>query len=240
MTERIVQRLSIPSEVRWGSAHGPLPTEWVLPEGRPLPRSAGDTPLDFCRHMRRLCTDIAARCETLHHIRMPRVLLSFTPSRNRNRFGLQARVTPMRFRAGGTVRTLTAREYQVQRYFVNDVEMLYLMTFCLPRFFNQPFEEKLSTVFHEMFHIGPSFDGDLRRHDGRYAVHSRSKADYEANVDALMAGYLKGHDRPELFDFLRHTYRNLWLKHGGIRAVIVPRPKLLPIGRVLRTAAKEG
>jgi len=171
---------------------------------------------------------------------MPRVLLSYTPSRNRNRFGLQARVTPMRFRAGAPVRHVDSCEYQVQRYFVNDVEMLYLMTFCLPRFFNQPFEEKLSTVFHEMFHISPAFDGDLRRHEGRYVVHSRSKADYEANVNALMEQYLKGHGRPELFEFLQHPYRDLWLRHGGIRAAIVPRPKLLPVGRALRPAAKEG
>lgn len=235
MTDRTVRRLLIPAEVRWGSRYEPLPTDWVLPEGRPLPRTAGDTPLDFCRHMRRLCIDIAARCEPLCHIRMPRVLLSFTPARNRNRFGLQARVTPMRFRAGRTVH----RDHQVQRYFVNDVEMLYLMTFCLPRFFNQPFEEKLSTVFHELFHMNPAFDGDLRRHEGRYTLHSRSKADYEANIEKLTAGYVKDHDRPELFDFLRHPYRDLWLKHGGIRAAIVPRPKLLPVGRVLRTAAKE-
>jgi predicted metallopeptidase len=235
----VSESTTIPSEVRWGSAVRPLPVDWVLPDGRPLPRTAGDTPLDFCRHMRRLCADIAARCEELSHVHMPRVLVSFTPARNRNRFGLQARVTPMRFRSGGTVRALPVREYRIQRYFVNDVEMLYLMTFCLPRFFNQPFEEKLSTVFHEMLHIGPAFDGDLRRHDGRYDVHSRSKADYEARVEKLMAGYLKDHDRPELFDFLQHGYRDLWLKHGGIRGVIVPRPKLLPVGRPLRTAAKQ-
>src|SRR5687767_7193139 len=129
MTERIVRRPPIPAEVRWGSRYDPLPTDWVLPDGRSLPRTAGDTPLDFCRHMRRLCTDIATRCDAFRHVRMPRVLLSFTPARNRNRFGLQARVTPMRFHAGRTVH----RDHQVQRYFVNDVEMLYLMTFCLPR-----------------------------------------------------------------------------------------------------------
>ena len=239
MAEPTIRSL-IPPEVRWGAGHDPLPMQWVLPDGRPLPNSAGDTPLDFGRHMRRLCTDIAGRCEGLGHIRMPQVLLSFTPARNRNRFGLQARVTPMRFRHGSDVGTLPTREYRVQRYFVNGVEMMYLLTFCLPRFFNQPFEEKLSTVFHELFHMSPEFDGDLRRHHGRYAVHSRSKADYEKKVDGLMNEYLDGHARPELFDFLRHPYRDLWLKHGGIRAAIVPRPKLLPLGRVLRPAAKRG
>ena len=59
------------------------------------------------------------------------------------------------------------------------------MTFCLPRFLDQTFEEKLLTVFHELFHIGPSFDGDLRRHPGRYAVHTHSKAQYDSHMAAL-------------------------------------------------------
>lgn len=230
--------MTIPAEVRWGGGHAPLPVEWVLPDGRPLPGTAGDSPIDFSRHMRRLCSDIASRCETLRHVRMPRVLVSFTPSRNRNRYGLQARVTPMRHRAGRLVRRMGSSDFQVQRYFVNDVEMLYLLTFCLPRFFNQPFEEKLATVFHELFHMSPAFDGDLRRHPGRYAVHSPSKADYESNAMRLMGNYLKGHGRPEVFAFLKHRYRDLWLKHGGIRGVRVPRPRLLPIGQALRPAAK--
>jgi predicted metallopeptidase len=227
--------MPIPSEIRWGSEHAPLPTGWVLPEGRPLPRTAGDTPLDFSRHMRRLCLHIATTCESLNHIRMSQVLVTFTPARNRNRFGLQARVTPMRFAAGDRAN----RTHEVQRYYVNGIETLYLLTFCLPRFFNQPFEEKLSTVVHELLHIGPEFDGDLRRHRGRYALHSHSKAEYEKHVDALTAEYLDGHDKPELFEFLRLPYRDLWLKHGGIRAAIVPRPKLLPVGRAVRTAAKD-
>lgn len=232
--------MAIPPKLHWGGVHEPLPVDWVLPDGHPLPGTAGDSPIDFSRHMQRLCTDIATRCDTFRHVRMSRVLVSFTPSRNRNRYGLQARVTPMRHCAGRLIRRVGAGEYQVQRYFVNGVEMLYLLTFCLPRFFNQPFEEKLATVFHELFHISPAFDGDLRRHPGRYVVHSSSKADYESNAMRLMDDYLNGHDRPELFAFLRHRYRDLWLKHGGIRGVRVPRPRLLPLGRVLRPAAKGG
>ena len=34
-------------------------------------------------------------------------------------------------------------------------------------------------------------------------------------------------------------YRDPSAAHGGIRAAIVPRPKLLPLGRAVRTAAKD-
>lgn len=231
---------ALPLEVRWCSTHRPLPTHWVIPEGRrPPTRDVSAEPLDFGTQMRRLCDDIANRCEALNHVRMPRVLLAFTPSRNRSRFGLQARVTPLRFGEGGLVRNFRKVEYQVQRFFVDEVEMLYILAFCLPRFFDQPFEEKLSTVFHELFHMSPSFDGDLRRHRGRYALHSHSKALYESQMGTLAREYLADHDQPEVFDFLRFNYRELWEKHGGIRGVIVPRPKLLPVGWATRQAAKR-
>jgi hypothetical protein len=189
--------------------------------------------------MRRLCEDVAARCEALAHVCMPAVLLSFTPSRNRSQYGLQARVTPLRFRGGRLTRRHGAVEYQVQRFFVDGAEMLYVLTFCLPRFLDQPFEEKLVTVFHELYHMSPAFDGDLRRHPGRYAVHSHSKDRYDAHMAELVREYLDGHPEPGVFDFLRHGYQHLWDRHGGITGVVVPRPKLLPVGWATARAAAQ-
>ncbi len=168
---------------------------------------------------------------------MPRVLVTFTPSRNRSRYGLQARVTPLRFRDGRLVRRHGAVEYQVQRFFVNGREMLYILTFCLPRFLDQSFEEKLVTVFHELYHISPAFDGDLRRHPGRYAVHSHSKDRYDSHMAELVKEYLADHPEPSVFSFLRAGYRELWDRHGGIVGVVVPRPKLLPVGWTTARAA---
>jgi hypothetical protein len=118
--------------------------------------------------------------------------------------------------------------------------MLYVLTFCLPRFLDQPFEEKLVTVFHELYHVGPAFDGDLRRHPGRYAVHSHSKDRYDAQMAELAKEYVANHPEPGVFDFLRAGYRELWDRGGGIVGVVVPRPKLLPVGRAaVRAAARS-
>lgn len=229
---------SLPLELRW-DARRPLPTRWVVPDGiRPRAVSTPDVPVfDFTARMRALCADVAVRCPELLHINMPRVLLSFTLSRNRSRYGLQARVTPLRFRDGSLTRRHGATEYQVQRFFVDGSEMLYLLTFCLPRFLDQPFREKLVTVFHELYHVSPKFDGDLRRHPGRYTVHSHSKEGYDSQMAKLVGEYLAGHPEPEVFQFLRLSYRDLWEAHGGITGVVVPRPKLLPVGCATANAA---
>jgi hypothetical protein len=231
-----------PLELHWDAVHS-LPIRWVVPEGRsqggPAIGPDDEAPFDFTAAMRSLCRDVVGRCEQLAHIRMSRVLVTFTPCRNRSRFGLQARVTPLRFRNGHLTRSHGPIEYHVQRYFVEQREMLYLLTFCLPRFLDQSFEEKLITVFHELYHISPDFDGDLRRHPGRNTVHSNSKSDYDSAMAAMAKDYLADHPAPEVFEFLRYNYRDLWERHQGIVGAIVPRPKLLPVGSSpVRSAAR--
>lgn len=227
---------ALPLELRW-DARRPLPTRWVAPDGGRPPGAPRPGAFDFTARMRRLCADVAARCGELRHVHMPRVLVSFTLSRNRSRYGLQARVTPLRFRDGALTRRHGPTDYQVQRYFVDGSEMLYVLTFCLPRFLDQPFREKLVTVFHELYHVSPRFDGDLRRHPGRYAVHSHSKDSYDSRMAELVRDYLAAQPEPEVFHFLRSGYRELWEAHGGITGVVVPRPKLLPVGCAATRAA---
>lgn len=241
---RGAERLAL--ELRWGGER-PLPRRQVLlPGGARLSRFPQRTATekcslhlwDFSAAMTRLCDDIVRRCPELAHIRMEHLLITFTPSRSRSRYGLQARVTPLRFRHGALTRRHGALEYQVQRFFVDDREILYLITFCLPRFLDQPFDEKLTTIFHELYHISPAFDGDLRRHGGRYCLHSRSKAAYDAQMHRLAQSYLSQHPPPELMEFLYQDARRLAERHGGIIATIVPRPKLLPVGwTTVRAAA---
>ena len=86
-----------------------------------------------------------------------------------------ASLTPLRF-AGGQRHTLRrGRQWTLQRVCEDGREMLYILNFYLPRFLDLPLDEKLTTVVHELWHIGPRFDGDLRRFGGRCYAHSGSQ-----------------------------------------------------------------
>jgi predicted metallopeptidase len=225
----------------WGGTHDPLPVQEVrgvgrtghLPFGGEAPpwilSGPTDEPFDFCGHVRRLCDDIADRCEELAHVRTGRVLFAVTQARNGRAHGLQARVTPLRFHGGALYRRHRGSRYQVQRLFVYGREMLYLMTFCLPRFLNQAFDDKIVTLFHELFHIGPRFDGDLRRHAGRYTVHSSSQHRYDEHMAALARAYLASEPDANLHAFLRLNFAQLKHRHGAVVGTVVPRPKLVPV-----------
>jgi predicted metallopeptidase len=187
-------------------------------------------PLNFSALMRGLCADIVARCPVFHHVDVQRLFVGVTQARRHRRHGLQAKVTPMRFQHGQLVRRRRGRLYQVQRYWVDGVEVLYLMAFCLPRFLDQSFEEKLVTVFHELYHIAPEFDGDLRRHDGRYCLHTRSQKGYDRHMASLAREYLASGADPGLHAFLRPSFVELEQHYGRIVGHAIPVPKLVPVG----------
>jgi predicted metallopeptidase len=230
-----------PLVLRWGGPHLPLPTQAVRGVGRAAPEVRGlgpppwvptgpeGVPFDFSTHVRRLCADITRRCPELAHVRTSRILFALTQARNGHAHGLQARVTPLRFHGGRLVRRHRGVTYRVQQFFVDGKEILYLMTFCLPRFLNQSFDDKFVTLFHELFHIGPAFDGDLRRHAGRYAVHSHSQRRYDEHMARLARAYLAAKPDSALHAFLRLTFAQLRQRHGRVVGVAVPRPKLVPL-----------
>jgi len=206
----------------------PLPRRWV-PHTRPPVRHADRSPFHVTAALRRLCADIAARCDTFAHLDLSAAMFTFTPSRSAERHGLLARVTPLRFRDGQLYRRRRGRLYQVQRYFADGREQMYFVTLCLPRFLDQPFEQKLTTIFHELYHIGPKFDGDIRRHEGRYAVHTHSKKEYDERMGELARRYLADHPEPRVFGFLHATFAELWDHFGGVYGVTLPQPKMVPV-----------
>lgn len=244
MVERVngeVKLLRPPFVLSWNEADQPLPLRTVQALGIPRPSVLGcdappwlttgpvDRPFDFCGAMRRLCVDIALRSAELGHVDVSRLLIAFTQARSVRRHGLQARVTPLRFRDGQLIRSRRGVSYQVQRYVVAGQEMLYLMAFCLPRFLNQDFDDKLITVFHELYHISPAFDGDLRRHAGRCSLHTSSKHRYDELMADLARAYLATGPDPALHAFLRLNFAQLQERHGSVVGVSVPRPRVVRI-----------
>jgi hypothetical protein len=124
-------------------------------------------PFDFTTAMWMLCDDVTSRLDELLHIDMSRVAVSYAQTRSRSRFGLQAKLTPMRFENGAMTTHRRGRPWTCQRLMLGGKEMLYILTFYLPRFLDQSFEEKMITVLHELFHVSPEFNGDIRRFGGR-------------------------------------------------------------------------
>ncbi|HPD17177.1 MAG TPA: hypothetical protein PLE19_19710 [Planctomycetota bacterium] len=173
-------------------------------------------PFHFTDHMRALMADIAATCPELRHVDMSRVAVTFAQARHARLDGVYACVRPLRFPDGGVELRRPRATYAMPRVLVGGREMLYVVEFRLPRFMGLPFEEKVATVVHEMYHISPKFDGTLRRFAGSKPYHTGSQRRYDAAMGGIARAYLAATRRPELHAFLRHTFDSLAAAHGGL------------------------
>ena len=187
------------------------------------------TGFDFSKAMARLCTDIAVRHPAFRHVRMEEVAVTFAQTRRRVSHGLQAKLTPMRFEGGSMMTHRNGRAWTAQRLYHDDREMLYILTFYLPRFLNHSFREKMITIFHELYHISPNFDGDIRRLDGHYHVHSHSQTEYDRQMETHADEYLAMKPPEYLYSFLKKRFKRLQTDHGAVVGLRVPIPKLIPL-----------
>lgn len=184
---------------------------------------------DFTLHMRRLCHDLASRLPELRHIDMSRVGVSFSQTRSVAGHGLYASLTPMRFAGGSRLTFRRGRTWTVQPLLdESGREMLYLLSFYLPRFLDQAFHHKLTTVVHELWHISPGFDGDLRRFGGRCYAHTASQKRYDAQVERLARRWLSLDPPATLYDFLRYRFGQLVRRYGKVYGTRIRTPKLIP------------
>jgi hypothetical protein len=208
---------------------GRLPARITLPA---QPRAANPRPLgfNFTHHVRLVCQDMVERLAELRHIDFSRVAVGFCQARKAVPHGLQAALTPMRFEEGRQVTIRNGRQYRVQQLVdERGNEFLYLLTFYLPRFLNLPFREKLVTILHELWHISPRFDGDLRRHEGRCYIHTRSEREYNAAMGKLADQWLAQNPPDDLYRFLDLSFAALCAHHGRVYGARIPAPKLIPL-----------
>jgi len=185
---------------------------------------------DFTLQIRRVCDDMVARLTELAHIDMSRVAVCYCQTRKPVPHGMFASLTPLRFSGGAATTMRHGRPHTVQRVCdPSGREMLYILSFYLPRFQNLDFREKLITVLHELWHISPQFEGDIRRHAGRYHAHSHSQAEYDEQMGVLADRWLAEGPPEALWSFLCDDFRQLVSRHGGIVGMKIRRPRIVPV-----------
>ena len=179
---------------------------------------------DFSLHMARLIRDMVAHTPELEHIDADRLVICASQQRKFRSSGLYAKVVPLRFEQG----TLTTKQHgchwAVPRFTHEGRDVLYIVSFCLPRFLNVPFGVKGETIFHELFHIGPLFDGDLRRFPGKYHQHGPDATAYDAHMRRLFDEYEQRATAPHLLRFLRSRFHHLEDRYGTVTGLHAPTP----------------
>jgi len=186
--------------------------------------------LNLTAELERFIADLAAALPVYRHIDPVRLLICVSSTRSGGVGGTYAKIHPLRFPGG--LRTDVFRrgrrrvtvEMPEVTHRGNDI--LYLIYFLVPRFLDLPLREKLITVCHELYHISPAFDGDLRRFPGRNYAHGSSRKKYNELVAGIVDEYLGLKGEENLPRFLTVGMTELRREHRTIVARRMSAPRL--------------
>lgn len=176
----------------------------------------------------RIIADLCARLPDFAHIDPARLLVCVSRARNRSREGTFAKIVPMRFPNGTPFHTVKGQCYALPQIPAPQGEILYLIYLYVPRFFEQPFERRVLTLVHELYHIAPAFDGTIRKFGGR--AHGASREQFNARLQPLVQAYLTEQVAANgLHTLLREDYRTL-TQHSTLVGRTLAIPKAVKVG----------
>lgn len=174
------------------------------------------TGFDFTGNMTTLVDDIVKTHPFFKHIRINEILVAISPS-NGNRNGVVAKLRPMLFEGGSRTKLVRGIEFEAPEVIINSKKILYIVYFHLPRFLNHGNPKtKLATVLHELHHISPLFNGDIRRYSGKNYAHGNSRKDFDELISIYTDEYIQSTSNPELSSFLKYKYSEIKRKYGAI------------------------
>jgi hypothetical protein len=177
-----------------------------------VPRNAYNLTDDVALLVHLLCR----RLPQLGHINPGQILHGVSQARSRSRYGVYAQCHGLRFKNGSREhRTRDGWAWVWPEIRVRGQEMLYYITYFLPRFLDQPPQERLHTLLHELYHIHPRFNGDLRRFSGRSEFHGSRQEDFDGVVDRMLQD-AQPHIDTGQFPFLTFNFDELTARHGAV------------------------
>jgi predicted metallopeptidase len=191
------------------------------------------TTLNLTGELERLIRNIIARTPELEHI-LPEKLLVCVSSGRPSPGGSLAKIHPLRFPGGEkTIKSKRGRRSvlcSMPTIVHQGEEVLYVIYFLVPRFLELPFREKLITIFHELYHISPACDGDIRRFPGRNYAHGSSTRSYNLLMGQLVDTYLERLEDRSPLAFLQGNLTELRSRHRAIvaRRLQAPRISITP------------
>jgi len=184
---------------------------------------------DYANQMKRLIADVCNKVPVFSHIKPHQIIISYADAKHHGAEGTWAQLYPMKYENGYySTRERVGNKiylYKTKRLKSGRSEILYIIYFMMPRFQNFSYFRKLETIFHELFHMSPKFDGRLRKLHPRYIFHGPSMRLYDERIRYWVRYYLKKKPNLNRNRFLNYNAKQLHDHYGKIDYVYIPEPK---------------
>ncbi|MBN2158024.1 MAG: hypothetical protein JW807_01420 [Spirochaetes bacterium] len=192
-----------------------------------MPKSSvqPDGEINLSQALTAVISEIVRSSASLAHIDVGRLLVCVGSNKKNGRGGLYGKLIPLRFENGSEFQKYRGRYYTIPRITHNGMHCLYIIYFYMPRFFDLPWDEKLRVMFHELYHISPMFDGDIRRMGAVRVAHGRSKKHFDSLYAAELEQFITLVRGTAVHDFLAMDVKSLFRRYKRVNGIRMKSPK---------------
>jgi hypothetical protein len=169
--------------------------------------------------------EIARHSPAFAHVDTSRLLVSTASNRNGRRSTIYGKLVPLRFRDGNRVFMHRGRCYAMPEIVHEGRPLLYIIYFYSPRFFDLPAREKLRVIFHELYHISPEFNGDIRRMGKVKHSHGHSRTRFDSHFEGDLEKFHRTIVGTPLERFLEMTTHDIFSSFDRVLSQRMKLPK---------------
>ena len=132
-----------------------------------------------------------------------RMLVCCASNRKDCRGATYGKLVPLRFKDGAEIIKHNGKFYTIPKVKVNNSEILYIVYFYIPKFFSLSAKDKINVMFHELYHINPEFNGDIRRMGKFKAAHGHSRKSFEEKYIEYADNFFDKIQNTPYYNFLK-------------------------------------
>ena len=169
---------------------------------------------------------IILQTRIFNHIDIKRILICVSFNRSNNHGGIFGKLVPLKFKHGSDILKHNNRYYAMPRIIYNGTPLLYIIYFYIPKFLDLPPFDKLSVIFHELYHISPEFNGDIRRLAKVKASHGSSAKRFNSLFEDELKMFYKYISKTSYMNFLHMDTNYVWMNFNSVycRRMKLPKP----------------
>jgi hypothetical protein len=159
------------------------------------------------------------------YIDINRLIVCVGSNKRNSRGAVFGKLVPFKFKDGNNILSYRGKYYTMPEVINNGTAVLYAIYFYLPKFFDLPVAEKLNVIFHELYHISPEFNGDIRRMGKVKKAHGFSRKHFDKKFEKDVKIFHEYISTTEYIDFLKMDSKTLQENYRVFaRRMKIPKP----------------
>jgi len=173
--------------------------------------------------------DIIKSTDEFKSFDINKILVCCASNRKDSKGAIYGKLQPLRFKDGSEIIQHNKRYYTIPKIMLNNVEILYILYLYIPKFFDMPIKDKINVMFHELYHISPEFNGDIRRMGNIKSAHGHSKKSFEEKYIKYASKYFNKINETPFYSFLQMNFEDIEKQFRIIkyRRMKIIKPQLL-------------